>query len=525
MPMKKNLLKIAVICSVAMATTGFSQGPQRYLSEVFTSVSITNSVTYGTNISVLTGTPAPSALLMDVYQPTGDVQATRPLVIVLHAGSFLPSIASGLAIGKRTDSSCVNTCMRLARRGYVAVSVDYRLGWNPVSTNQDVRTGTLLNAVYRAIQDAKTCVRFFRNDAATTNTYKIDVNRICVGGFGSGGYIATNYTALNKAAELQITKFIDFSQNPPAPYVNQALSGNFDGTDATPLNTPNHAAYSSSINVAFSIAGAAGDSSWIEAGETPIICMQGYRDPYAPYRTAPVIVPATGQLVVVASGSYDITKRAQRLGNNAIFSNTVYNDVFTTKANLNNTGIPALYPFITNTPGANLSCTGANANAQLEQGSPWEWWNEPVFIASYNAFSGTTTGSVAACQLRRDNPDMSPAKGRAYLDTIQGFLSPRLVCALNLAGCQTVGIEKYSNLNSLSVYPNPATTEINFSVSGTNTIRKITLSDATGRTVLNVDGINASSYKIDRQNLSNGLYFTSIELDNKNVVTKKLIIE
>jgi alpha/beta superfamily hydrolase len=521
--MKKKLQLIAMIGGMAIATNAFSQ---RYLAETFTAVAVTPSVTYGTNISVLTGTPASQPLIMDVYQPVGDVQATRPLIIILHAGSFLPSVASGLAIGKRTDSSSVYLCRLFAKRGYVAVSMDYRLGWNALSTNQDARTGTLLNAVYRAIQDAKTCVRYFRNDAATTNTYKIDVNKICVGGFGSGGYVATAYASLNKAAELQLTKFINFSLTPPAPYVDQTLSGNFDGTDATTLNTPNYATQSSSINVAFSIAGAAGDSSWIEAGEVPIICMQGYKDPYAPYRTANVIVPATGQFVVEASGSYDITRRAKRLGNNAIFTNSVFNDVFTTKANANSNGIPALYPFITNAPGPNLSCTGANANAQLEQGSPWEWWNEPVFIASYNAFSGTTNGAAVACRLKLDNPDMSPAKGRAYVDTIQGFLSPRLVCALGLAGCQSsVGFPVNSINGGLSIYPNPVTSEINYSLPGGNTIRRINLMDATGRVVVNVEGLNDNSYQLNREQLKTGLYFTTIELDNKQVITKKLIID
>ena len=94
-----------------------------------------------------------------------------------------------------------------------------------------------------------------------------------MGGFGAGGYIAIAHASLNKAAEIQLTKFVDFSQSAPAPNINQSVSGNFDGTDVTTYNTPNYAAFSSSINVAFSLGGAAGDSSWIEAGEVPLICL------------------------------------------------------------------------------------------------------------------------------------------------------------------------------------------------------------------------------------------------------------
>ena len=258
--MKKTLPVLLTFCMLAFTTKTYSQAGARYLSETFSSVTVSTNVTYGNNISVLTGTPSSIPLVMDVYQPTGDVLTARPLIIVLHAGSFLPSVANGMAIGKRTDSAVVEMCMKFAKRGYVAVSADYRLGWNALSANQDVRTGTLLNAVYRGLQDAKNCVRFFKNDAATTNVYKIDVNRIAVGGFGAGAYLALAYGSLNKTAELNLSKFINQSATPPASYVNQLTAGNFDGTDVTVLNTPNYATQSSSINVAFSLGGAAGDS-------------------------------------------------------------------------------------------------------------------------------------------------------------------------------------------------------------------------------------------------------------------------
>jgi acetyl esterase/lipase len=509
---------------IALTTSGFSQ--TRYLTEVFTAVTVSSNITYGNNISVLTGTPMSIPLVMDVYQPTGDVQTARPLIIVLHAGSFLPSVASGLAIGKRTDSAVVEMCMRFARRGYVAVAADYRLGWNPISTNQDVRTGTLLNAVYRGLQDAKNCVRFFRNDAATSNTYKIDVNRIAVGGFGAGGYLAFAYGSLNKTAEIQLNKFIDFSLSTPAPYVNQAVSGNFDGTDATSLNTPNYPSYSSTINVGFSLAGAAGDSSWIEAGEPPLIAMHSYKDPFAPYKTGNVIVAATGQFVVQASGSYDAIRRSQRLGNQTVFSNSSFNDVYTTKATVNSPGLTGLYTFITPTPGANMSCTGPGANPQIEQSAPWDWWNEPVFVASYNAYTSSTNGTAAACKLRLENPDMSASKGRAYLDTVIGFINPRLVCALNLAGCVSISnVPEISGSADLNVFPSPASDKINFVISGSNVINRISLFDVTGHLVYSSTELHTVKFSIDRNHLKSGLYFTTIELDNKTTLTKKIVFE
>ncbi|MBK6950356.1 MAG: hypothetical protein IPH16_21800 [Haliscomenobacter sp.] len=51
---------------------GFSsQAQERYLKEIFTGVTVTSSITYGNNLSVLTGAPVATALKMDVYAPTG----------------------------------------------------------------------------------------------------------------------------------------------------------------------------------------------------------------------------------------------------------------------------------------------------------------------------------------------------------------------------------------------------------------------------------------------------------------------
>src|SRR4051812_32762807 len=119
--MKKNPQLLAILFCLAITINSFAQG-QRYLSEIFTSVTVSSNVTYGNNISVLTGTPSSIPLMMDVYQPSGDVLTARPLVIVLHAGSFLPAIVNGMAVGKKTDSAVVNMCMRFAKRGYVAVA-------------------------------------------------------------------------------------------------------------------------------------------------------------------------------------------------------------------------------------------------------------------------------------------------------------------------------------------------------------------------------------------------------------------
>lgn len=520
--MRKKLQLVATLCLLAVSFNGFSQN-ERYLTEVFTSVTVTSNVVYGNNISVLTGTPAASDLKMDVYEPANDSIAARPLVIVLHTGSFLPAIANGQPTGSKTDSAVVEMCNRFAKRGYVAVAADYRLGWNALSTSQDVRTGTLLNAVYRSIQDAKNCVRYFKNDAATTDTYDIDTMKIAVGGLGSGGYIALAYASLNQVSEIQLGKFLDNSVSPPVPYIDQSLSGNFDGTNTTGLNIANYPSHTSTINMAFNVGGAIGDTSWINAGEVPIVGLHCYKDENAPYKTGAVIVPTTGEFVVEASGSYDVIRVVNKtsINNNAIFNSSTYNDVYTTRANTLNDGLEGLYPFVTPVP-VTATCTGTDTES--EQGSPWDWWSEATFIAQYNGYSGTTNGTIVNCKQKLSNPDMSATKGRKYIDTIQGYLNPRLVCALSLAECSFVGINENINVSDISIFPNPSSTEINFSVNGSTTIKSVELYDVTGRMVKQIVGLNTQKYTVQREGLSTGLYITKIQL-NKGSISKKIILE
>ena len=517
--MRKILLFIGIFYLSVIAKNGFSQ---RYLTEVFTAVTVNSDVIYGNNISVLTGSPAATDLKMDVYQPTGDVLTERPLVIVLHTGSFLPRILNGQPTGAKNDSVVIEMCTRFAKKGYVAVAADYRLGWNALSTDVDVRTSTLLNAVYRAIQDTKNCVRYFKNDRATTNTYKVDTTRIVIGGISTGGYISLAYGSLNQVAEIQLAKFIDNSKTPPAPYINQALSGNFDGTDATPLNKSNYPAHSSTIHMTFNVGGAIGDTSWIQAGEVPIVSLHCTKDPFAPYATGAVIVPTTGAFVVEASGSYDVIRTVNKaaINNNAILKNSLFDDVYSIRANQLNKGYEGLFPFVMPPPGAALPC-----GPQTEQGFPWDWWDEAAFIAQYNAATSTTNGAAANCKQKTGNPDMSPAKARRYIDSIQGYVCPRMVCVLNLPGCKPNSIKEYGDESKVSVYPNPSATEINFLAEGANTIKNIRLYSVTGSLLLNIKELNNASYKINHQTLPPGLYFVTIDLKDRSSITKKIILE
>lgn len=506
--MKKNLL-----LSVGLMLCFLSFIPaksQRYLSEVYTNVTVTSNVVYDSNMSwpALPAVPPPlvkTGLMCDVYEPMGDTASARPLVILLHTGSFLPPLINQQTTGARTDSTIVEMCRRFARKGYIAVAMSYRLGWNPTTTNNDTATSLLLQATYRAIQDTRNCVRYFRSNASM---YKVDVNKIAVGGQGTGGYVALAYSSLNKQTEVELEKF---SWSNATPMVNTQLYGNWDGIGGIPqLNIPGDANVSTDVNFVFNYGGATGDSSWIEAGETPIVSMHCVNDPLAPYGFSNVIVPTTQTTVINnACGSRETVRIAQKLGNNDIINDRDYNDDFTTEAAKTNEGFQGLYPFHI-------------AKSQIQfanEGAPWEWWDS-VTIKAAGAI-----GVNAHNQSMFSNPNMSKTKAMAYIDTIQGFVTPRMVCALGLPGCPS----KLSSVNELDlsdkvqVYPNPATNTINvmFTEGNINTVEVYTIS---GKLVTAQTKLNQGSVTINRNGLPSGIYLIKAKLD-RGIAHAKVIFE
>ncbi len=241
--MKKNLQFGFVITFCLFSLHSFAQ---RYLTEIFTSVVVESDVMYAENYSVLTGVPVLDTLLMDIYKPDGDTLSQLPLIIMAHAGSYLPKGLNTLPFGNKLDSSMVEMCTQFAKRGWVAVSMNYRLGWNPVAPLQEDRAGTIMMAVYRSMQDVKACVRFFKKDAATDNLYKVDTTKITAGGSNTGGYAALTTAYLDKVAEMNLVKFLDSLGN---SFINQDITGGFDGEGGHPgynyYNHPGHTSVSS----------------------------------------------------------------------------------------------------------------------------------------------------------------------------------------------------------------------------------------------------------------------------------------
>ena len=425
----------------------------RYIDEIFDDVEVTPGIVYGENITVIPALqnlpPAPEDLVLDLYTPAGDTETDRPLILYFHTGNFLPPMVNGGTTGTRTDSAAVEICSRFARMGYVAASVDYRLGWNPLAATQQERTVQLIQAAYRGVQDSRTAVRYFRKSIAEDgNPWGVDGSKIAMFGQGTGGYITLASSTISSYNDIilddmgnPIAKFwYDPGDGSFIPMVVETIHGNPDATTDTyapaslggfQLCIANHTGYSSEFNFQMNMGGALGDLNWLDEGDMPMVSFQSPHDAFAPYETAVLVVPTTNELVVEVSGAYHVHEEINGYTNNN-------NDPFASlglpdPASENNNGWDGLYPVLNNYVDG--------VPTEPFDGAPWEWWD-------YDFWSSIDP-TLAATQLSL-NPTMGPAEANYWIDIIQDYTAPRLAATLDLAelgpGCTDPDACNYNSL-------------------------------------------------------------------------------
>ena len=152
---------------------------QRYLTPVFSSTTVSSNIQYGSSTNYRGNT---QNLLLDFYEPTGDIATERPLIIYVHGGSFIDTNQSKnlVHIVAFSDS--------MARRGYAVACINYRLD-----------TSISNRAVINAMHDAKAAVRFFKSNRTT---YKIDTSLIFIGGESAESITSMTTTYINKTSEV-----------------------------------------------------------------------------------------------------------------------------------------------------------------------------------------------------------------------------------------------------------------------------------------------------------------------------------
>jgi predicted esterase len=208
--------------------------PLRYRDQVFNGVTVTPDLQYG---SAPDNNNNPVALKLDLYQPTGDTNTSRPAVIWAHGGGF--------CCGDKASADMPALSNYFAQRGYVAVSINYRLLATSGCSGANGVTPQCYAAAMAAQHDAQAAVRWLRANAAT---YRIDPSRIAIGGESAGAIMATAVGV--------------HSDDP--------------GTSGNP-------GYPSTVRAWVSISGGVPGGIFVDSSDSPGLLFSGTADPIVPF--------------------------------------------------------------------------------------------------------------------------------------------------------------------------------------------------------------------------------------------------
>jgi hypothetical protein len=511
--MKKLLPVLLLLTTSFTLTAQFSVtncGNGRYINDVFPNVTKTSDLIFGNNTTTdySTGTVYNQTLRLDFYEPTGDVAVQRPLIILAFGGAFIT--------GQRTDMDSI--CIALAKKGYAAATIDYRLIYPSVANYFVVGTSSslLIDEVIKASADMKAAIRFFKRDAATTKTYRIDTTKIILGGASSGA-IAAVQTAYSASV----------NENPgvTTAYNN---NGGFEGNTDLPAPNNLRPTYTATgIAGVLNIAGAVLDTNLIDANEPPIYSAQGSADEVVPYNYGQLSFNGT-PVPLFVYGSNLITTRAKNIG--------LKNELYTIPGG--NHQSPGTQPYISKI------ITDVSAFIQSIVCSS----TLPVTLVSFNVNSSncdavinwqTATenqGSLYDVESSADGIHFTKigmvnsrnvANGASYTFKPQGY---RQASWFRLKMVDKDGSFTYSPVQkfspqcgpSLAVFPNPAHTRA--TISGLGTGMQVDVINAEGRLLWSQKAAG-SSLQIPMLKFADGLLLVQVRGGDGKILTSSRLIK
>jgi hypothetical protein len=100
----------------------------------------------------------------------------------------------------------------------------------------------------------------------------------------------------------------------------------------------------------------------------------------------------------------------------------------------------------------------------------------------------------------------------SYIDTVIRYISPRVVCALDLEECTILSTRDLNRTAAtVAVFPNPAQSAVTLKSLSGESIRSYSLTDLSGRVVARNLNINETAVQITRGDLKAGMYLLNYE--------------
>ena len=521
------------LSGLALATAATAQAqalPDRYRADIASTVTTTTGVAFSTNIPQVktvnllgfqiadeqTYGQARVTLKMDIYQPQGDTLSKRPVIIFCFGGGFVD--------GSRTAADMVALAQAFARRGFVTASIDYRLGMNLSDPEKAKR------AVYRALQDGRSAVRFFRNNA---RTYRVDPNQVFISGHSAGGFVACNNAYVDREAE-----------RPASTFAGKGLAdlGTLDGVGDNQTDQRGNA-LSGKANAVLSFAGAVADVNAIEGpGDVPVALFHSLNDPIVPYGSGKPfgfldIVP--GFNLPVVYGGNPINARANAVGAPHVLYSYLLrgHDVHYNRLSL----LPALYSDIVPLGGsffydfrlkpaaaviAGATSVCANTLQQTYSvGSAYGYCNWQVTGGSVVARNPATNSVTVAWSANATTRRLSATPYSRQL--AQG--TP-VSLAVGLTNCPATLVAGTASpaANGLDIYPNPTTgplqVQLASDLSGPATVQ---LLDKVGTVRAHTEvraTTTAPAQALDLSALPAGVYYVQV-ITGQQVLTQRVVKE
>lgn len=479
-----------LVLSIALLSVAFSFAQQldtnRYKNSMFDSQAV-----YDVQYSTVPQWVWPYwnvDLSMDIFEPMGDLNTKKPLIIFAHAGGFIN--------GSKDVDNMQAICDTFARKGFVTATIDYRKGFDPFDEESAER------AVYRAIQDGKTAVRFFKENHAA---YNIDTNNVFFGGMSAGGFISYHVAYLDEESER------------PASTYGGGTVNDLGCTDCAGSFQNN----TSEIKAVLDYWGATIDTTFMQAGDQPIMIMHGTQDPTVPYYEGYPFGLSTLPLVY---GAEPIKNQAEAVG---VPYTLIKNDMDLHMMEGSNNGtwdpIPndfwgdTLLPFTTDFVFDLIKPTTVKISPDTVYLGLNEVYTFEVedhldaqYIWDFNNLDITELNNTnsATIELQFVTPGTYDIKTTEFNDILAAGEQQKFVAIVQ----DDVGFIEEETL--LSIFPNP--TENNLSVECSELIKMVTVIDISGQLILNQE-FNAFTTQIDVSDLSSGLYFIQITVGDKQI--------
>lgn len=215
----------------------------RYRDAVFPRAAVTRDLAYGSAVNRYT--KQRETLRLDLYQPAGDTAPARPAVVIVHGGGFHTGDKGGRQFRLLGED--------FARRGFVAISINYRLKPQRVPISRQHATD--------AAHDLKAAVRWLRK-----NRTSLRVNSDRIGCLGSSAGAITCCEAAYVPGE---------------------------GNSGNP-------GYSSRVHAVVDLWGRLWDVNEMQRGEPPVQIIHGTKDPVVSYAYALALKARADQVGVPA---------------------------------------------------------------------------------------------------------------------------------------------------------------------------------------------------------------------------------